>query len=100
MKCFPILALLFYAITLCHADVLEDLKMVAGSDGFTYKGIEHISAAGAAYYRFSNGPREVWIPVYIKDDVSEISFAWTVGLTSAFWTYMNTKAAGVTNKNP
>jgi hypothetical protein len=52
------LALLFYVTTLCHADVLEYLKMAAASGGFTYKGIEHMSAA---YYRFSNGPREVWI---------------------------------------
>jgi hypothetical protein len=82
-KLIPTLALLFYATTLCHADALENLKTIAASDGFTYKGIEHISAA---YYRFVNGPREVWIPVSINDDWGEMHLAWTVGSISAFWT--------------
>jgi hypothetical protein len=82
------LALLFYTTTLCPADVLEDLKMIAASDGFTYKGIEHMSAA---YYRFVNGPREVWIPVSIKDDWGEMHLAWTAGSVSAFWTWSMTR---------
>jgi hypothetical protein len=96
MKAFPILALLFYVTTLCHADALENLKIAAASDGFTYKGIEHMSAA---YYRFANGPREVWIPVRIKDDVSEISLVWTAAEMSASWTWSMTKA-GMKEGNP
>ena len=91
MKAFPIFALLFYVTTLCHADVLENLKMIATSSGFTYKGIERMSASGSRYYRFANGSREVWIPVTIKDDVSEISLVWTAAEISATWTMMQTK---------
>jgi hypothetical protein len=87
--------LLFYATTLCHADVLDNLKMIATSDGYTYKGIEHMSAA---YYRFANGPQEVWIPVSIKDDWIQMHLAWTAGSMSAFATWSITKAAAATGK--
>jgi hypothetical protein len=53
----------------------------------------------AAYYRFANGPREVWIPVRIKDDVSEISLVWTAAEMSATWTWSMTKA-GVKEGSP
>jgi hypothetical protein len=55
MKRIVTLALLFYAATLCHADVPETLKMVAAHDGFTYDGIRHIQAGTAGYYCFVNG---------------------------------------------
>jgi hypothetical protein len=93
MKRIVTLALLFYAATLCHADVPETLKMVAAHDGFTYDGIRHIQAGTAGYYCFVNGPREIWIPVSIKDDWSEIDLAWTVGVMSAYGTWTGTKAA-------
>jgi len=91
------LAVLFCATTLCRADALDDLKTEAASGGFSYKGIDHISA-GSFYYRFANGTREVWIPVSIKYDLGEITLAWATGQASAFWTWTQTTAAAATGK--
>jgi len=89
------LALLICATTLCHAEALDDLKTIAASDGFTYKGIERMSAA---YYRFDNGSQEVWIPASIKDDWIQMHLAWTAGSMSAFATWSITRAAAATGK--